>query len=68
MQLIPSIAFKELTTKSLLSWNASDLIGINSCVPFKASTAAAWLIDDGFVVDWDWIFAIAFITSLSPAA
>ena len=65
---MPSIAFKELTTKSLLSWKAKDLIGINSCFPFKASTAAAWLIEDGFVVYWDWIFAIALITSLSPAA
>ena len=48
---MPSIAFKELTTKSLLSWKALALTEIKSCLPFRASTAAAWLIEDGLVVD-----------------
>ena len=56
---MPSISFKALTTKSLLSWNESALFLIKSCVPLNASTDAAWLIEEGLVVDCDWIFAMA---------
>ena len=38
--------FKLSTTKSLLSLNEFARSEIKSCVPFKASTAAAWLSDD----------------------
>ena len=65
---MPLILFKLLTTKFLLSLNASDLSLIKSWEPFKASTAAAWLTDEGFEVDWDWIFPIALIISYGPAA
>ena len=65
---MPLILFKLLTTKSLLSLNASDLSWIKSWGPFKASTAAAWLTDEGLDVDWDWIFLIALIISFEPAA
>ena len=37
---MPFILFKLLTTKSLLSLNASDLFWIKSWLPFNASTAA----------------------------
>ncbi len=57
-----------MTTKSLLSLKDFALFLIKSCFPFRASTAAAWLIDDGFEVDWDWIFLIAEIISFGPAA
>ena len=65
---MPSISFKALTTKSLLSWNESALFLIKSCVPLNGSTDAAWLIDEGLVVDCDWIFAMALIISFGPAA
>ena len=65
---MPLILFKLLTTKFLLSLNASDLSLIKSWEPFKASTAAAWLTDEGLEVDWDWIYPIAFIIFLGPAA
>ena len=67
-QLIPLILFKLLTTKSLLSLKALDLLLIKLWLPFKASTAAAWLIEDGFDVDCDWILPIALIISFGPAA
>ena len=60
--------FKLLTTKSLLSLKAFDLFFMKPWAPFKASTAAAWLIDEGFDVDWDWILPIALIISFGPAA
>ena len=65
---MPSISFNALTTKSLLSWNESALFLIKSCVPLNASTDAAWLIDEGLEVDWDWIFLIALIIFSGPAA
>ena len=65
---MPFILFKLLTTKSLLSLKASDLSWIKSWVPFKASTAAAWLTEEGLEVDWDWIYPIALIISFGPAA
>ena len=67
-QFIPLILFKLPTTKSLLFLNSLDLVFINFWVPFKASTAAAWLTDEGFDVDWDWTLRIAFIISFGPPA
>ena len=59
---MPSISFNAFTTKSLLSLKESAIFFIKSCVPLSASTDAAWLIDEGLVVDCDWIFAIALTT------
>ena len=55
------MSFKLFTTKSLLCLNELALSLIKPWLPFNASTAAAWLIDEGFEVDWDWIFLIALI-------
>ena len=52
---MPLIPFKLLTTKSLRFLKASDLSCIKFCCPFNASTAAAWLMDDGLEVDWVWV-------------
>ena len=53
-QLNPLMLFRYFTTKSLLSLNDSALVLMKSWVPFNASTAAAWLIEEGFVVDEEW--------------
>ncbi len=36
--------------------------------PVSASTAAAWLIDEGFEVLWDWTLEMALISSAGPPA
>ena len=41
---------------------------MNACVPFNASTAAHWLIDEGLEVVWLITLAIALINGSGPAA
>ena len=39
-----------------------------SCGPVSASTAAHWLTEQAFEVDWLWIVVIARISGSGPAA
>ena len=41
---------------------------MKSCGPDSASTASAWLIEEGFEVDCDWIVPIALMSSAGPPA
>ena len=45
----------------LLLWT-----GMKSFGPFNASIAAAWLIEHGLAVEFDWIAPIALINALGP--
>ena len=36
--------------------------------PLSAATAAAWLTEDGFEVDWDWTMPMPRISSFGPPA
>ena len=39
---------------------------MKSCGPVNASIAAAWLIEHGLAVEFDWIAPIALINALGP--
>jgi hypothetical protein len=41
---------------------------MESCGPFSASTAAAWLIEDGLVVDWLCSLSIALMSGTGAPA
>ena len=66
---MPSISFSIPTTEVAAA--PEGLVVRRDVVlrgPFSASTAAHWLIEQGFDVDCDWILRIAPISSVGPAA
>ena len=46
--------------------NSAWCFGMKSCGPVSASIAAAWLIEHGFAVEFDWIAPIALIRCVGP--
>ena len=55
-------------TKSRRALNTSLWAGMKSWGPLSASTAAAWLIEEGLVVLWDCTLAMALINAAGPPA
>ena len=67
-QVMPGQALSKPTMRSRRRLKTSAFLGMKSCGPFSASTAAAWLMEAVWVTDCDWIMLMALINGSAPAA
>ncbi|MNG39254.1 hypothetical protein D3C84_1272610 [compost metagenome] len=65
---MPVAWFSIDTTRSRRFSKAAERSARKSCGPFRASTAAHWLMDDGLEVVWLATLRIRSISALGPPA